>query len=338
MNILLTLDYELFFGRRTGSLDACVIQPSNALLKIAKAKNLPLVFFVDVAYIAALRREMVKHPKLSRDYDLICRHVEQMARAGHEIQLHIHSHWEDCRWDGDGWQMDTRRYKLHDFGADDILTMVQSYATTLKELAGPEHAFAYRAGGWVIQPFEKLRAALLAAKVQIDSTVFPGGTAEDAAHDFDFCAAPRFGHWQFDADPCRPDAAGPFLEVPISSIPVTPDFYWRFALHKKFGNASTKAFGDGNAISSGRADTLKKLLTRTSTVVSMDGYKSTLLEQGYRRYAAAAAAEYVVIGHPKALSPFSLERLDLFLTPERAKQVVGYKHYLGQFDQPPAKP
>ncbi|MEL4180638.1 hypothetical protein [Roseateles sp. PN1] len=328
MNILLTLDYELFFGSRTGSLNASIIEPTNAILKIAQKKRLPLVFFVDIAYIAALRREMHKDASLRADHDLICRHIETLALQGHEIQLHIHSHWEDCHWEHGGWVMNTKRYKLHDFDTQTIEQLVLGYVRLLKELAGDEHGFAYRAGGWVIQPFEKIRSALLAANVRVDSTVFPGGTAEDAAHYFDFRAAPRFGNWRFDTDPCRPDEAGSFLEVPIASITVPPSFYWRFALHKKFGSASQKPFGDGRAIGPGRADTFKKLLTRTSTVVSMDGYKSSLLERAYKQYSKAEASEFCVIGHPKALSPYSLDMLDRFLTPSRAAQVVGYRHYL----------
>jgi hypothetical protein len=330
MNILLTLDYELYFGRKTGSVESSILAPTNALTKLAASKGVPLVFFVDIAYIAALRREMHKHSQLRKDHDLICRHVEQLAGQGHEIQLHIHSHWEDCHWDGDGWKMDTSRYKLHDFAPHEISRLVRDYVKILKELAGPEHGFAYRAGGWVIQPFTKLRDAMLEADIRIDSTVFPGGTAENPSHYFDFRTAPRFAHWHFDTDPCQPQPNGPFLEVPISSLSVAPIFFWRFIFHKKFGPATTKAFGDGNAIGPGRLDVLKKLLTRTSTVASMDGYKSTLLESGYRQHESAGAAEYVVIGHPKALSPFSLEKLGSFLTPQRATKAVGYRHYQSQ--------
>jgi hypothetical protein len=327
VNIILSLDYELFFGRNTGSVEMSILAPTEALLKMAAKKGVPLAFFVDAAYIAALRREMHQHAKLRRDYDLVCKNVEQLARQGHEIQLHIHSHWEDCRWDGDKWHMDTTRYRLHDFEPHDISRLVPSYVSILRDLAGPDHAFVFRAGGWVIQPFAKLRDALLAADVRIDSTVFPGGTADDRAHFFDFRAAPRVGHWHFDTDPCQPREGGPFLEVPISSWSVAPTFYWRFAAHKKFGPAASRAFGDGHAIGPGRVDTLKKLFTRTSTAASMDGYKSVLLESGCRDYESRGASEYVVMGHPKALSPFSLEMLDRFLTPKRAKMVVGYRQY-----------
>nr|WP_316643919.1 hypothetical protein [uncultured Roseateles sp.] len=327
MNIVLTLDYELFFGRRTGSVEACIVAPTDALTCIAKAKRVNLVFFVDVAYIAALRREMHKDAQLQKDHDQICRHIEQLAREGHEIQLHIHSHWEDCSWSSNGWQMDTRRYRLHDFDEADIARLACSYVSILRELAGPDHAYVYRAGGWVVQPFAKIRQALLAAGVRIDSTVFAGGQAEGNEHLFDFRSARRGNAWRFDNDPCSPDAGGDFIEVPIASIDVPPSFYWRFALHKKMGGSDTKAFGDGNAIGPSRSDLMKKMLRTTSSVVSMDGYKSTLMETAYQQYRKAGIADFVVIGHPKALSPFSLKHLDHFLDSDKARHVRTYSIY-----------
>src|SRR5689334_17058989 len=112
MHTYLTLDYEIFFGRRTGTLQRCVLEPTEALLRLARRHRAPLVFFVDAGYILALRREMSRAAALRRDYDAVCRQVAALPRAGHQVQLHIHPHWEDCRWNGAGWDMDLRRYAL----------------------------------------------------------------------------------------------------------------------------------------------------------------------------------------------------------------------------------
>lgn len=325
MRILLTFDYELFFGARTGSAQRCLVEPSDALLDLARARKVPLVFFVDAAYIAALDRERKAHRAVQDDYDSVCRQVERIARAGHEVQLHIHPHWEDCRWVDDAWHMDTRRYRLHDFTDPEIAALVQSYVTLLRTVAGAEHAYVYRAGGWMIQPFDRLRSSLLDAGVRMDSTVFHGGRETGVERAFDFCSAPRYGHWRFDRDPCTPDPDGHFVEIPTASLSVGPIFYWRLALHRKFGGARAKSFGDGSPIEPGRGDMLRKLLHATHTVVSMDGYKSALLEQAYRQYAAARADEFVAIGHPKSMSPFSLQRLDAFLDTRRSASVSTFR-------------
>ncbi len=44
MNIFLTFDYELFFGEKTGTVEKCMINPTNELLKISKKYSIPMTF------------------------------------------------------------------------------------------------------------------------------------------------------------------------------------------------------------------------------------------------------------------------------------------------------
>ena len=175
MKTLLTLDYEVFFGRNTGTVARTMIEPTEALVKVADRHGAKLAFFVDAGFILRLRSEMGKAPALRAEHDAVCRQVERLARAGHEIQLHIHPHWEDSRWEDGGWKIDVSRSALHAFEPDAIRDIVGRYAAALRELAGPRSAYAFRAGGWVIQPFHKLRPALREAGVTIDSTVYAVG-------------------------------------------------------------------------------------------------------------------------------------------------------------------
>jgi hypothetical protein len=313
MRTLLTLDYEVYFGRETGTVERSILEPTAALLAVARRHAAKLVFFVDAGFILKLRDEMHKSPRLAADHDAVCRQVESLAREGHEIQLHIHPHWEDCSWGEEGWRIDVSRFALQSFPDEQIHDIVRRYAGVLRELAGPDAAYAYRAGGWVIQPFERIRGALLANGVTIDSTVFAGGYREGSVQPYDFRAAPAKSRWCFDADPLVERKSGPFLEVPIASRRVMPDFFWRFAAAKKLGGARHKAFGDGHAIPMEGGDMLAKLVKPSTSVVSMDGYKSSFLAAAAADYRARRMEDFVVIGHPKALTPYSLERLDAYL-------------------------
>jgi peptidoglycan/xylan/chitin deacetylase (PgdA/CDA1 family) len=312
LRTLLTLDYEIFFGPRTGSVARCLVEPTQALLDIAARHGARLVFFVDAGYLLRLRAEMARESALRADHDAMCRQLEALVRAGHEIQLHIHPHWEDATW-RDGWRLEGTRFALHSFAEPEIAGIVRRYAAVLREIAGPDAARAYRAGGWVIQPFRKLRAALLDAGVRIDSTVYAGGRSQGEIQPYDFRGTPGRSRWRFDTDPLVEDPEGPFLEVPIASRRVGPAFFWRFALAKKLGGARHRAFGDGRAIPMGRADMIRRLCLPSASVVSMDGYKASFLARAAREYRARGMEDFVVIGHPKALTPYSLERLDAFL-------------------------
>jgi hypothetical protein len=325
MKILLTLDYEVYFGRRTGTVERCLLEPTRALLAVAGRHGARLAFFVDAGFILRLRDEMRRSAHLREQHDAICRQVGALARAGHEIQLHVHPHWEGSRWTEAGWEIDVERFALHAFDPAAIDDIIGRYAGVLRELAGGEAAFAYRAGGWVIQPFARLRAALLRHGVTLDSTVFPGGHNAGRVQPYDFRDAPARSKWRFEHDPLVEDACGAFLELPIASHRLRPDFFWRFAALKKLGGARHRAFGDGHAIAMEGGDLLRKLLRPTTSVVSMDGYKASFLEAAAADYAARGMGDFVVIGHPKALTPYSLERLDAFLA--KGREVVGYAGY-----------
>lgn len=314
MRTLITLDYEVFFGRDTGTVERTVLEPTEALRAVARRHGVRLVFFVDAGFILRLREEMAAAPRLRQQHDAICRQVESLAREGHEIQLHVHPHWETSRWTAAGWQIDVSRFALHAFAPAGIADIVARYTGVLRSLAGADAAYAYRAGGWVIQPFERIRAALRDHGVTIDSTVFAGGHRASPLQPFDFRAAPAASRWRFDTDPLVEDRHGPFLEVPIASRRLRPDFFWRMALAKKAGGARHRAFGDGAAIAMERGELWGKLLRASTSVVSVDGYKASFLARAAADYRARGMEDFVVIGHPKALTPYSLERLDEFLS------------------------
>jgi hypothetical protein len=313
MRTLLTLDYEVFFGRETGTVQRSILEPTEALAAVARRRGAKLVFFADAGFILRLRAEMAKSRQLASDHDAICRQVAALAREGHEIQLHIHPHWEDSTWSATGWNIDVRRYALQSFSPQAIHDIVGRYTRVLRELAGPEAARAYRAGGWVLQPFPKIRPALLAHGVTIDSTVFAGGVNSSRVQPFDFRGAPAKSRWRFDDDPLEEVPGGPFLEVPIASHRLSPAFFWRLAAAKKLGGERHKAFGDGAALAMEGGDLARKLTRSSVSVVSIDGYKASFLAAAARDQQARALDDFVVIGHPKALTPYSLERLDHFL-------------------------
>ena len=331
MNIILSADYEVFFGRNTGTVNKTLLEPSQLLCDMAARHGVPLVFFVDAGFLLRLREDGRRFPALMRDYERVMRQLQQFVAAGHEIQLHVHPHWEDSHWNGQSWDIDTRRYRLHDFDESEIRRIVCSYADILRSVAGSEGVYAYRAGGWMIQPFTSIRQALLDAGVFIDSTIFVNGSSATIEYgcSFDFSNAPLESHWFFDDDPLLNNPEGAFLEIPIASFRVPPLFYWRFVMAKKFGGDKHRSLSNGSAIPATRLQLLKKLTCWTSSVVSMDGYKASFLADALRQYEQVGKTDFLVIGHPKALTPYSLQRLERFIVENRANEFVGFGAYRG---------
>jgi hypothetical protein len=60
---------------------------------------------------------------------------------------------------------------------------------------------------------------------------------------------------------------------------------------------------------------IKKLLKPSYSTVSIDGYKASLLEKSFtsQKKENNSQNNFVIIGHPKALSMYSLEKLEEFI-------------------------
>ena len=324
MKIYITLDYELFFGPQNGTVQQCMITPTAELLKILDPLGVKLTLFVDAGFIHALEQEKDKYPELANDYALLEQQLKSMAQNGHGIALHIHPHWEDTNYAPDkGWQMNTKRYRMNHFSADEALAITTKYSEALERISGiPQRA--YRAGGWSVQPIAQYSQALLARGVKIDSSVFPQGYYDSDQQQYDFRAvAPFSGSYKFSERVDAVDANGEFTEVPISSMKVMPWFFWKFLAVKFKKSPIHKAFGDGAAIAMTKANAIR-LLTRPSySVVSMDGFKASLLPAIYKKYSKKSTIEnpldFVILGHPKAFSRYSLERMKEFVSLTHSK-------------------
>ncbi len=333
MNTVITLDYEIYFGPRSGSAQRTLIEPTQALARLAQRHGVVLVFFVDTAYLLRLREAGARHAELRADLDAITRQLQALVAAGHELHLHVHPHWWDTPWNGQRWVMDLRRYRLHQFDDRQLAEIVAACAHELRQHGGATRGLAFRAGGWCLQPFQRLRAPLRAAGVQIDSTVFAGGLQTTAGAAFDFRQAPRDrSRWFFNDDPLQPQPQGEFLELPIASHRAAPSLYWQMAWSRLRRPPQHRPLGEGVAMAHSRRDQLRKLLWPSASVVSIDGLKAKLLPAAWRAQHRRGLEDFVVIGHTKALTPHALARLDDFLAQRGTASITGFAPYARLLD------
>lgn len=331
MNIFLTLDYELFSGSNPGTVENTILLPTQKLLEVVSKHDARFVFFVDSGYLEKLKQYINKYPQAKKDYDAVVAQISELDRLGHDIQLHIHPHWEDCTYDENGWHMDTSRFRIHSFSEEEIEDIVARYKKVLTDIVG-DKVFAYRAGGWCLQPFEKLEPALKKHDIWLDSTVYKEGYNSSATHFYDFRGMPDKTHYRFEKDPVTEEAEGYFLEVPISTFKVSPLFFWKFAYTKKFGRNEHKVFADGIGAGGTSNASMLRMLTRPSNALaSMDGLRASLLQKAFSANKKRdREGNFVVIGHPKAVTPYALEKLDHFLLSlSQSDSVVTFQEYAG---------
>lgn len=313
MNIYITLDYEIYFGTQHGTVDRCILYPTSELIRLAEKHNVRFVFFVDCGFVLKLNEYRKKFGALEKDYEALTSQIRYLSNTGHDVQLHIHPHWEDSYFNGERWIIDITRYKLADFNEIEISEIVARYKNVLYELTGKK-IFAYRAGGWCLQPFDKIKKALAENGITLDSSVFKNGYFNSEQYSYDFRKAPHQDVYNFNDDPIQVNPDGQFTEVQISGIRNSPIFFWKLFLLGRLNPQLHKPVGDGRAMPA--PGYRKKLLTSfTDNCVSIDGYNANLLQSSLHALMNKKKVNnMVVIGHPKALSPYSIERLDKFIS------------------------
>lgn len=318
MNIFLTYDYELFFGESTGTIEKCLIEPTNELLRLGKKHQVCMTFFVDVGYLIKLEHYSESFPNLKKDLLKIKFQLQELLANGHDIQLHVHPHWEKSTYENGKWNIVTKDvYKLDDFSDSEIVEIMARYKAYLDNLIGYSTS-AFRAGGWCIQPFNRLEKVFEKLGLKYDSSVFPGGKFISGEYSFDFTKAPQKSHYRFTSDECAEDENGKFTEYPISSWRYSPLFYWRlYILGRLFPNEH-KMIGDGTFLAQpGRK---KSVLTSfTQNHVSTDGYYASVLSESLKAYHKKGHTDFVIIGHPKGMTKYSLKTLDNFLKQTHTK-------------------
>ena len=319
MNIYITLDYELFFAEHSGSVEKSIIEPTEKLLEAVEKCLVKLCFFVDAGYLVRLKKYKDTFPELQKDYDLITAQIKMLHENGHDIQLHIHPHWEDTNYHNSKWHMNTTRYRIHKFSAEETEEIVSTYKKALTDIVG-DTIFAYRAGGWCIQPFSHLKEALKKHNIWLDSTLYHDGFKDNSTHYLDFRNMPNKTEWKFEDDPLIEDANGFFTEVPISSTRVSPLFYIKYALARKFDKIAHQIAGDGKGVGREGKDNREMLTKFTPAVASIDGYRLNKKKKTLDTYLKKSDNKhFVIMGHPKATTMYSLEKLREFVVDNHTK-------------------
>lgn len=218
--IILSYDYELFFGERSGTIKKTLIEPTNHLLEGMRMHKLVGNFFVDYLMLKKLKESD------ESGYELVVNQIHDILRQGHRIELHIHSHWVDAEYNGDGtWSFDNfSHYSLTSFSESEVERMFEEGKNELTRIArqvDPNYEIcAFRAGGWAVQPFGYLMNAFRKSNIRIDSSCAYGIRYKSDYSNYDFMddRIKNKQLYHFDNDVLVPRSSGEFIEVPITSF------------------------------------------------------------------------------------------------------------------------
>lgn len=323
MNIYITFDYELFLGPKTGSVENCLIRPTERYLELADRLRIRYIFFVDVLYLLKLREYMANHEALEKDYHQIVNQLSEAARKGHDIQLHLHPQWFYSTYSKNGWKQDFKHYKLDDCPIEDVAVMIERGCEMISEISS-KRPIVYRAGGYSFPSNNQIVKLLHNNGITLDSSTVMFSKAHGIFQQYDYSEIRTFDTYNFNFQNSQPmigtDYA--FTEYPVSCCRVPWLLntlekrmkLWRYRGEDKriYGDGTGVGLIDGNE--SGKSTIkLKRMISMKIIRASIDFTNATNLQLIYRKAKRANSNTMVIIGHPKNTTNVSLVFLEKFV-------------------------
>lgn len=321
MNIYLTLDYELYMGDHVGTVQKCLIEPTDILIRLFDRYNAKCTFFVDAAYLYQLNKVRVSYDNLNRDFLLIKKQLKHLVLCGHDIQLHIHPQWYYAEYTGKDWKLNTSFYKLSDLKKEEAIDFFLKSKLLLEAIV-EKPIIAFRAGGYSIQTLEYLQELFSKTGVIIDSSVLSMKKANGPCQVYDYSNIDSGKEYFFNYDVTIPIKTGVFMEMPITTVKNSLFKYViNYIKYKLIKPCNKITYGDGAAVSNHFFSNRKKNwlakicriweYSKENVVASLDNGKSMYLMDIYHKQKKEKFI--VIIGHPKNLSRVSLIDTEKFL-------------------------
>lgn len=324
IDFYITLDYELYNGLKSGTVQNCLITPTYELLRVLDKYKIRAVFFVDACFLLRLRELSGIYFNLQKEYYLITRQIQELSLKGHDIQLHLHPNWYRASFDGNNWVSVMDDYKLSDIPKDVAERLINDGTILLKEITGKD-VIAFRAGAYCLQTYKDYPTVFRKYGIFIDSSVNRNKTVKTEKWEwYDFSNIPKEYTYRYSFDVCKKDEKGDCIEFSIPNYRVSFFMKLKTRLLLKGESSSLRMWGDGKSSVGGALyKGIKKYYYRIKARLipqrypaSIDGVNVCYLDYFFTRE-LHNKGYFMIMGHPKCFSPFSLKTLEFFLKKHR---------------------
>lgn len=232
MNLILTFDYELF-GDGSGDVFHHMVKPTEKILYLCDQHGIKTTIFFEVLEYIKIKTEWEKGNSMGyaeNPTKAIENQIQQAARDGHDIQLHIHPQWHNAKYQNGKWRLDLTNWRLGDFCTSagyGVCEIISECKTTLENLIKPVkpnyQCIALRAGGYNIMPSSEVYKTMKQVGLKIDSSVYPGGYEIGSLSKYDYRNVPLdLDYWWADENDIRipSNTKKDILEIPVSAFPI----------------------------------------------------------------------------------------------------------------------
>ena len=321
MKVLLTLDYELFNGLEGGTVQNCIIKPTEKLCEVLDKYNFKATFFVDVCFLLRLQVLKAENFELEKDWGAIVKQLTWLSNRGHDLELHIHPNWYRSSFQNGLWSSVIEDYKLSDIPKDVAARIFKNGALLLEEITGKK-TVAFRAGAYCLQTFDSYSDTFKDNGIKIDSSVFRNRSAKtDKWEWYDYTSIPAEYSYLFSDDVCKKQEKGCYVEVSIPSYRMSAVQYLGYKYKTgKMPASLLKRWGDGKTSIGGALlpwpqrimNRIKRTISSRLVSASIDGTSVSYLDSLYKKE-QKNGDYFLIMGHPKLLTPYSISGLADFL-------------------------
>lgn len=307
--VIISFDYELFFGDEPGTVQKSLLEPTAMLMDALEYARAKATFFVD--YLM-LKYMMAENDETRAEAQLVINQLKELIRRGHRIELHLHPHWVDAKHINGKWDFsDFSHYCLNSFSKGEITQMFVEGTNFLEGIARevePSYKIiAFRAGGWAILPFDMMKEGFMKAGIRVDSSVMKGRIIHAYGYDLDFTDSPTRAVYRFSEDVLREDEKGLFIEAQIGSFrhsiitTLLRDYYC--GKHVDM----FKRLADGTHYRKNDKQTPAEPLNRWQMYHMVQGFGLAGLPSFLLNYEIkkSKASYVVIISHPKDIMPIT---------------------------------
>ena len=312
---VLTLDYELFFNK-SGSAQASILEPTERLLEVLRRISGKATFFVDTIYLNKLKNSNNNSDRILLNQ--IQSQLKNIVKSGSRIELHLHPHWIDAYAKDGAWIFPTyEHYKIESLSSEVVKTLFDEGISLLNGIANEiddsYHVMAFRAGGWCIEPFSKIKESFLENNIVIDASVVSRMVFDGVVHQLDYSSIRPCTHYYFSNSVYEQAQHGNFIEIPINQYHISAIEKICWKVRSSFHKNKAYIFGDGIGIKCVKSRNLISKLLRLimygqDLQFTLDGYVDYSI---LRRVMDQLPDVYVsLIAHPKTLTISSLDTIE----------------------------
>ncbi|MFA9370773.1 MAG: hypothetical protein ACERIH_03610 [Labilibaculum antarcticum] len=231
ISLCLTLDYELF-GSGRGDVFKHIIEPTDRLLEICKQHSIKLSIFFEVVEYWKIKEAYENGISMGYSSNPATAMKEQIKRAyslGHDVQLHLHPQWIDAKYENKEWVLNLDYWRLPEvpdlanetisMGLSELIGKGKQTLESILQAENPDYKCnILRAGGYNIDPSDRLLKVLKEHSFIADSSVYFGGKAEGNLSRYDYSDILESKAYWYASNTSLASANGAgsgFLELPI---------------------------------------------------------------------------------------------------------------------------